>query len=257
MTSENFTHRLASGAILLVILWFAMEVVTAPGNGMSDSAEPPAPAEAKETPQPSFPQYLMLVSSPLIQQDIQLDQGQRTAIVRLEREYMQSAHKYHIQLLEMLRLPDMTASERTSVSADMRRWQTDLSEDIDQQTLSLLRPEQNKRLTQLRLWAMGAEILLDPQLRLRLRISDQQLKQLQKAFLERDRACKEYLAEASKEQLRHDEIKAKINDIKGDAWSKMRALFTPTQKQVLREVLGREPAFKPSELQLRLSWKVR
>ncbi len=204
-----------------------------------------------------FPQYLMLVSSPPVQADIQLSDEQKEEIAGLAQNHMQSAYEFHAHMLEMMDLPGFSPQDRLKVSEDMRRKQAELAGEIDKKALAILDQSQHRRLAQLRLRVMGAAILLDPKLREQLRVSDTQLKQLKEAFLERNKACQEYLAEARRKNARHDEMKAKIDEIRGQAWTGMLRTFTATQKRILRELLGPKPAFKPNEVKLRLSMKVR
>jgi len=204
-----------------------------------------------------FPQYLMLLSSPPVQQDIRLSDEQKAEIARLAKIYMQSVYEFHGHMREMTDLPGLSPQDRIEVTADMRKKNAELAAQMDKNALEILKPSQHKRLAQLRLQVMGAAILLDPRVRERLKVSDKQQKRLKESFEQRNQACNEYLAEAKKKGARPHELKAKIDEIRSEAWLDMQRIFTSTQRRTLRDLLGPEPEFEVSEIQLQLSLKIR
>lgn len=213
--------------------------------------------ELHDLRQVGSPVYLMLVSSPPVQTDIELTDEQKSEIAGLVQTYMRSAYEFHGHTLEMLDLPDLSHKNRMAVTSDMRAKLAVMAGKIDQQALAVLEPSQHKRLAQLRLRTMGAAILLEPRLREKLEISEKQLKLLKDAFAQRDKACQEYVTEAKKKGTSTpQEMKAKVDEIRSDAWSDMQRIFTATQRRILRDLLGPDPAFQPGEVKLMLTMKV-
>ena len=138
----------------------------------------------------------------------------------------------------------------------LRKGQITLSQDVDTRAIKLVDKKQLRRVGQLLLRARGWSLFLDPEIRQRLRISEDQYNRLSDVFAECSEACEECVKQGREQQTPKIEMFNKVNELRRDAFERMVTLLTPSQQSLLDQFLGPRPAFHPDELKLEMRLEI-
>lgn len=180
----------------------------------------------------------MLLRSEQVQKEINLTEEQRQAI----EEYRAAQREGMRGQWEGLR--DASPEERREAMEKMREQMAERAAKAREELAKILKPEQMKRLAQIRAQQEGVRVLLREEIQSLLGLTDTQKEQLSKIAEEAREKMQEMFQAARGEDAGRGQMREKMEQMRADIQAKSMAVLTQEQK----EKLGKEVMGKPFEL---------
>ncbi len=180
----------------------------------------------------------MLLRSEQVQEEINLTEEQKKAI----EEYRAAQREGMRGQWQGFR--DASPEERREAMEKMREQMAERAAKAREELAKILKPEQMKRLAQIRAQQQGVRLLLREEIQSLLGLTDDQKEQLGKIADEAREKMQEMFHAARGEGGERGQLREKMKEMRADIQAKSMAVLTTEQKEQLsKEVLG-----KPFEL---------
>lgn len=175
---------------------------------------------------PMGPGQLLMNKS--VQEELKLDKEQVekiTAAVQKVREDMKDD-------IAKLREQDTSREQRMEIAKKVNDATTKALADI-------VKPEQMKRLKQIRLQAEGTRVFMDPEVQKALSLTDDQKEDIRKTNEESFAKIREMFQDAQGDQEKMREIRTKMTAMNKENMAKITKSLKPEQQEKLKEMLGK------------------
>jgi hypothetical protein len=213
----------------------AVQAQTPAGN------RPPGPGAPKGKGGPPLvkeDEYLKLLALPAVQKELELLDDQQAQLRKIEEELRVRIAEVVGQIDPRTAEPEELALLREKIQKNEGEWRAWLQKKV----ADVLLPHQHERLKQIALQARGMAIVRDPEIAKELRITDEQLAEMDRiqrqVKADGDR-IKKQLGDLFKGKEGGELRKEQEAALRKDAEEQIRAVFTREQTRRLERLLGK------------------